>query len=332
MAQAADGTTVAEPTDLKVSVAVGHAFPLGKAAERWAERLTEAANGAFVAKLYPGATLAGRDAAGELQALVDGRADIAVGSALQWSTRLPALGVFALPWFAPEHRALVALAADPALAAALAKRLDAAGVALVALAPLGHRAIATTDRPIRAPADLAGLRVRITPSPLVQETFAALGAAPQAMSFARAQAAFAAGTLDGQEGPATSIAAGRASVVGPKHLTDWGAFADVMVFAVRKAVWESWSSEQQRAAIDAAGVAARDADAMGREARAIEDLARKGVAVLRVTPAGHDAFGAAASEVAARWREAIGAEVVELAERAVAGSAAQPNSEAAPSR
>jgi len=311
--------------ELKVSVAVGHALPLGKAAERWAERLSEAANGAFVARLHPGATLAERDPAREFLALAEGRADLAVGSALQWSAQVPPLAVFALPWLAPDPRDLAALVADPALRAALAQRLDAAGAVLVALAPLGHRAVATTGRAIRAPADVAGLRLRIAPLPLVQEVLAALGAAPQAMPFARAQAAFAAGTLDGQEGPVSAIAAGRATAFGPKHLCDWGAFADVMVFAVRKPVWDGWSPAQRKAAIAAAEAAIGDADALAREARAIEELAGKGVAVLRTTPAGHDAFRAAVRDVDARWRETVGIDVVVVAERAIAGGRARPD-------
>jgi TRAP-type C4-dicarboxylate transport system substrate-binding protein len=318
-----DGSAAAG-TEVKVSVAVGPAFPLGHAAERWVAGLNAAAGAATVAKLHPGATLAGRDPARELLALAEGRADLAVGAALQWSMQVPALAVFALPWIAPQDRDLVALAGDAALREVLARRLGAAGVVLVALAPLGYREIATTGRAIRAPEDLAGLRLRTAPVPLLQEVLAALGAAPQAMPFARAQAAFAAGTLDGQEGPPTALAAGRAAAFGPKHLTDWGAFADVMVFAVRKAVWDGWPEAQRDAVREAAEAAIRDTDALGREARAIEALARRGVAVLRVTPAGHDAFRAAVRDVDARWREVIGADVVGLAEAAVAGARAKP--------
>jgi TRAP-type C4-dicarboxylate transport system substrate-binding protein len=318
---ATEAPTGVQPRELKVSVAVGHAFPLGKAAERWAERLTAAANGAFAAKLHPGATLADRDPAREFLALAEGRADLAIGSALQWSAQVPALAVFALPWLAPERRTLAALAEDASLRAALAKHMEAAGAVLVVLAPLGHRAIATTRRAVRGPADVAGLRVRIASQPLVQETLASLGAQAQAMPLPRAQAAFVAGTLDGQEGLPTALAAARSSVFGPRHLTDWGAFADAMVFAVRKPVWEGWTAAQREAAIASAAAAIGDADAPARETRAIGDLARSGVVVLRVTAAGHEAFRAAVRDVDARWREVVGRDVVEIAERAISAAA-----------
>ena len=69
--------------------------------ERWATLITERVDKAFVARLHPGATLAQRDPAREFAALQAGKADLAVGSALQWSPQLPALGVYGLPWLAP---------------------------------------------------------------------------------------------------------------------------------------------------------------------------------------------------------------------------------------
>ena len=233
-ADLADAADPIAPVELKVSVAVGPALPLGKAAERWAALLTESANQRFAAKLHPGASLADRDPARELAALQSGAADLAVGSALQWSLQVPPLAVFCLPWIAPEHRTLDALAASTALRDALVARLDARGVVLVALAPLGWRELATLSRGIRTPADLKGLRVRAPPSPLVHDLLLALGALPQTMPFTQAQAAFASGMLDGQEGPPSALAAARAAMGGVRHLTHWGAIADVMVFAVSR--------------------------------------------------------------------------------------------------
>ena len=67
------------PPEVTVSVAVGPAFPLGAAAERWATLITERVDKAFVARLHPGATLAQRDPAREFAALQAGKADLAVG-------------------------------------------------------------------------------------------------------------------------------------------------------------------------------------------------------------------------------------------------------------
>ena len=65
------------------------------------------------------------------------------------------------------------------------------------------------------------------------------------MDFAQAQAAFAAGALDGQDAPPSTLAATRAAASGQKFVTRWGAFADQMVFAVRRATWDAWTEAQR---------------------------------------------------------------------------------------
>ena len=303
-------------SELKLSVAVGPALTLGKAAERWSQLLVETGDTRLAAKLYPGASLAGRDAARELAALKEGAADVAVGSALQWSLQVPALGVFALPWIAPDGDALEAMTASEPLRAALAQKLDQHGVALVAIAPLGHRELATTARAIRAPADLAGLRVRASPLPIVHEMLLALGALPQAMGFAQAQAALASGALDGVEAQPTALATARSAVAGQRHLALWGAVADAMVFAVRKPLWDELSPAQRDILRRTATQAIAETDARARREAAVRKLSQNGIAVVRITTAGHDAFRAAVADMRARWRGAIGDDIVTLGEAA----------------
>jgi TRAP-type C4-dicarboxylate transport system substrate-binding protein len=93
-----------------------------------------------------------------------------------------------------------------------------------------------------------------------------------------------------------------------------------MVFAVRKAVWMAWSEGERAAARQAALQAIADTGALAREDAAVRQLSANGVAVVRITAAGHEAFRAAVQSVSARWREAVGSDVVALAEQAVAAA------------
>jgi len=310
-----------KPPELKLSTAVAPAFPLGKAGERWAQLINEKAGRAFEVQQYPGAVLSGRDPGREFGALKDGAADLAVGTALAWSSQLPAFGVYALPWLAMEPREQEAVATDIAVRDRVAAEAARAGVVVLAVAPLGERVLATVKGAVRTPAEIGGLHVRVTPIPLVIETFSALGARAEAMGFALAQAAFVAGTLDGQEALPSTLAATRIGATGQKFVTRWGAFADVMVFAVRRPVWDAWSDDQ-RAFVRAAAVdAARDAGALAREEAAFGELTRQGVTIVKLTPAQRAAFRAAAQPVWDRWTSAIGADLVKGAE-AVAAAAA----------
>ncbi|MEO8751496.1 MAG: TRAP transporter substrate-binding protein DctP [Casimicrobiaceae bacterium] len=310
--------TAGNPPELRLSTAQGPAFALGKAGERWAQAINDKAGGAFEVKQYPGAVLAGRDPGREFGALKDGPADLAVGSALAWSAQLPAFGVYALPWLAAEAREQEALAADVSLRDLVAAQADRAGVVVLAVAPLGDRVLATTKSAVLAPAEMAGLRVRVLPNPLVIETFSALGARATAMGLADAQAALIAGALEGQEAPPSTLAAARFAAFGQKFVTRWGAFADVMVFAVRRGTWDAWN-EAQRALVRGAAIdVARESAVLQREEAALAELTKQGVTIVRLGAAQRAAFRAAAQPVWSKWTAPIGPDLVRAAEAAVA--------------
>jgi TRAP-type C4-dicarboxylate transport system substrate-binding protein len=230
---------------------------------------------------------------------------------------LPAFGVYALPWLAAESREQEALAADVPLRELVAAQADRAGVVVLAIAPLGDRVMATMKGAVRAPAEMAGLRVRIMPNPLVIDTFAALGSRPAAMGFADAQAALLAGALDGQEAAPSTLVATRIAAVGQKYVTRWGGFADVMVFAVRRATWDAWNERQRTLVRGAANDAARESEGLAREETAMNELTKQGVTIVRLSAAQRAAFRAAVQAVWDKWTPPIGAELVRAAEAVV---------------
>ncbi len=139
VAAAADAADTPEPW--KLSTAVGPAFALGKAGDRWSKLIGERSGGKIAVSFHPGAALAHNDPAREFLALRDGAADLAVGSTLFWSSQVVDLNVFALPWLAPEDREL-AMLAEGAVAERLFAAVERAGAVPLALAVLGHRALA----------------------------------------------------------------------------------------------------------------------------------------------------------------------------------------------
>lgn len=65
----------------------------------------------------------------------------------------------------------------------------------------GFRHVSNCVRPVRTPADLAGLKLRVLPSKIQARTFELLGADPKIMDLSEARAGIADGTLDAQENP-----------------------------------------------------------------------------------------------------------------------------------
>ncbi|MEO8303380.1 MAG: TRAP transporter substrate-binding protein DctP [Betaproteobacteria bacterium] len=313
--------TVDKAVELKLSTAVGPAFALGGAGERWAKLIVEASAGKLAVKVHSGASLAGRDPAREFAALAIGDADLAVGSSLFWSTQVGELNVIGLPWLVPDAKALEAL-----IVGAMKERLDAAieraGAVPLAYAPLGPRALATTKVPVRTPDDMAGMRVRIASAPLVADLFFALRASPRSMTFAEAQTSMRAGTIDAQEGAPATMASSRIDALGMRHVVLWGAIAEVAVFAVNGAAWAALTEPQRTLVSEAAIEAARELRERDRAEidAALAELGKRGVAVTRLTATGRATFAFAARSAYDKWAGFAGAELARAAEAAIAGT------------
>ena len=306
-------------SEWKLSTALGPAYPQGKAGEIWAALIHERSGGRLNVKPYAGATLAQRDPAREFAALRDGTIDLAVGSTANWAPEVKELNLFALPWLVPDRSALDVLL-HSGVAAVLDARLRAAGVEPLAWAADGFRELATR-RAIHAPADVAGLRLRVAPLPLLMETLEALGAATASLDAASALAAGASHALDGETIGVGAYATSRLYASGYTHLLLWGAHAEALLFAINRARWNALSEGDRDLVRQAARDAADQAAALAQrltDTATLAELGRHGVAVTQLTPAGKQPFRAACSAVYGRWAAVVGEDLVHAAELVVA--------------
>ena len=312
------------PVEWKLSTALGPVYPQGKAGERWAALMRERSSGRLAVRHYPGATLFHRDASREFPALREGDIVFAVGSTLAWSAHVAELNVIAMPWLLPDDRALDVLL-DSAVPAELDARLEALGVVVIAWSPNGFSEIAS-KRPLRTPADFAGLRVRTPGLPLLDDTLVRLGATTVAMSGPDARRAALAGLVDAEATTPSAFRASRAAAAGFTHLQLWGAHADALMFAVNRRIWEALSAADRELVRDAARDAAADAAALrmqqGGDA-ALGEAGRQGATVTRLTAAGKEAFRDAARPVYDKWTAVVGAGLVQEAEAAIAAAGAR---------
>jgi TRAP-type C4-dicarboxylate transport system substrate-binding protein len=307
--------------ELKLSAAVGPAFALGAAGDRWAKRIIERSGGKLVVKLYPGAALAEHEPSREFFVLASGGADLAVGSTLFWSAQVPALNIFGLPWLVPDAKRLNAL-----VSGTMKERIDAAiehaGAVPLAYAALGPRSLATSTIAVQTPADLKDLKLRTGSTPLVADVLIAMSAQPRTMAYADAQSAFKTGRLDGQEGTPATFAAARLDALGIRHVVMWGAIAEVAVFAVNRAAWAGLNETDRSIVSDAAQEVASElpALAVAETDAALAELRKRGVSVTRLTASGRAAFGFAARGAYDKWAAVAGADLVRAAEAAIAAT------------
>jgi TRAP-type C4-dicarboxylate transport system substrate-binding protein len=302
----------------KLSTALGPAYPQGKAGTIWAQLIRERSGGRLNVKVFPGAALVQRDPSREFAALRDGAIDLAVGSTTSWALQVKELNVLALPWLVPDHDALDDLLRGE-VATRMSAAVEAAGVMPLAWSGDGFRELATR-RPVRLPADLNGLSVRVAPSQLLLDTLQALGAAPVSMDAAAALAAQRRGALDGEQISVAAYAASRAYATGFSRLLLWGAHADALIFAINRTIWQHLSETDRDLVLRAARDAAQEATTMARKLSdpgALAELSRQGVAVTRLTPAGKQQFREAVHGAYERWAAVVGADLVKAAEAAV---------------
>ena len=111
------------------------------------------------------------------------------------------LGAADLPFlFSDARQAQVAM--DGRLGQVLTARIEAGmNYRILGYFENGFRHVSNRLRPIRTPADLKGMKIRVLPSKVQARTFELLGANPKIMDLSEAIEAVKAGTLDAQENP-----------------------------------------------------------------------------------------------------------------------------------
>ncbi|KZD12689.1 DctP family TRAP transporter solute-binding subunit [Oceanibaculum pacificum] len=319
-AQAAD-----YKAEYKISTVIGQPFPWGESAVKWADLVRERTNGRINMKMYPGAQLVAGDQTKEFTAIRQGIIDMAVGSTINWSPQIPELNLFSLPFLMPDHKSIDALTQGP-VGKKLFEVIASKDVVPLAWGENGFRELSNSKQPVRTPADMKGLKIRVVGSPLFLDTFTALGANPTQMSWADAQPAFATKAVDGQENPVSIFVAAKLPNVGQNNLTLWGYMADPLIFVVNKRVWESFSPEDQKIVREAAIEAGKFGIDMGRKGisgndmSVIDGIKASGVEVVTLTPEQRKQFVDATRDVYTKWKPRIGPELVDMAEKSIKGN------------
>jgi tripartite ATP-independent transporter DctP family solute receptor len=120
----------------------------------------------------------------------------------------PEFAIFDLP-FLVKDRAHLAAIDETFFRDVLAPAAEAKGYRPLAVWENGFRQITNNVRPVVAPADLEGLKIRTPNSSWRVAMFRAYGANPTPMSFSEVFVALQTGVIDGQENPLTNLDAGK---------------------------------------------------------------------------------------------------------------------------
>ena len=306
--------------EYKMSTVVPPAFAWGKGGEIFLTLVKERTAGRINIKQYPGASLVQGQQDREFSAMRQGVIDVLCGAPVNWTSTVPQLGVFTLPFLMPDHKAWDAVMADPGVVTAYFDLVRKAGAEPLSIGETGYRQISNSKRAIVHPDDMKGLKIRVVGSPMYGEIMSSMGANPTFMSWADAQPALASGAVDGQENPLEVFLAAKINTLGQKYVTKWNYSNDILLFAIAAPVWASWTPADQRIVREAAVDAATQQVALVRKLFA-EDVARVsalGVAVHVPTAAEMDAWQIATRRPYARYKAQTQPQLVTKIEEVVA--------------
>lgn len=184
------------------------------------------------------------------------------------------------------------------------------GMAALCWTENGFRHLTNSARPVKAPEDVKGLKIRLQQSEIHKLAFKTLGAEPMPMAFNKAYDAMQQGIVDGQENSiALILSSGYANV--QKHLTLSRHIFTPAVILASDALWKSLPAEDQKAIREAAAAANKvlrdEGDRMEREG--IAALQKAGMQV--VTEIDRKAFEAALAPAYGEFAKQFGQEKID---------------------
>ena len=298
--------------EYKMSTVVPPAFAWGRGGEIFATLVRERTGGRINIKQYPGASLVQGQQDREFSAMRQGVIDVLCGAPVNWTSTVPQLGVFTLPFLLPDHKAFDAVVASEVVTKDYFDMVRKAGAEPLAVGETGYRQISNSKRPIVKPEDLKGLKIRVVGSPMYGEIMSGMGANPTFMSFADAQPALASGAIDGQENPLEVFIAAKIQTLGQKYVTKWNYSNDILLFAIAAPIWSSWNAADQALVRGAAIDAAKQQTQLVRKlfAEDVERVTALGVDVHVPTAAEMNEWQVATRRVYARWKAQIQPQLV----------------------
>lgn len=224
----------------------------GDGARAFADKIAELSDGAFEVSLRPAGALGGeRDV---IEGLQIGTVELTISSTGPIGNFVPAIYALDFPFLFHDYASAHAVL-DGEIGQELLDSFQPHGIIGLAWAENGFRHITNSVRPIREPADLAGMKLRTMENEVHIAAFRAAGAAPTPMSWTEVLTSLQQGTIDGQENPIPIVTANNMWEI-QDHISLTGHVYSPAVVAMSQIHWGALTPEQQGWFTEAARAAA----------------------------------------------------------------------------
>lgn len=197
--------------------------------------------------------------------------------------------------------------------------LDANNLKGMAMWGAGFRHMTNNIRPITAPDDLKGIKMRTLQAPTILSTYRAYGANPTAMAFTEVYNGLQQGVVEGQENPLANIYSMKFYEV-QKYMTLTAHAYHTYAAIMHKPTWESLPEDLQKVVLDAL-IVGRDAArqfTLEDDARILDEI-KDQIEIIELTPEGREAFIKASQPIYDEFRPKVTPELLDKAVAAAKG-------------
>src|SRR4030043_891892 len=192
---------------LKFNHVLGQKEPYHLGFTNWAKAVEEKTKGALKIDVFHSAQLGVEE---DIIEQIRAGANIGQNTdSARMGNYVPGIAIMNGPYFAENLPEVAKLTKSPTIKGFLDELANKPGLKILSFSWVqGYRHF-FTNKPIRNPEDLKGLRIRTPPAPIWQESIRALGATPVALAFGEMYPALQSKVMDGVELVYNNIPAGR---------------------------------------------------------------------------------------------------------------------------
>jgi tripartite ATP-independent transporter DctP family solute receptor len=241
------GTSSAQQIILKMSMSQVEGTPnFRSATEKLKPLLEERTKGAYTLAVFGNNVLAGGNQLKAVEMAQKGTIDFAVSSSIVTSNIIPDLTAISIPWLWKDidtlHKTLMP---DTPVGKRYVELLEEKELVLLGFAENGFRDLTNNVRPVRTPADIKGLKMRVLSNNMLNDMFRKLGCNVMYVDGGEIYTALQNGTADGQENPLVSSNVGQKFYEVQKYYTVWDYTYDALLAMTGKSNWAKFDAATQ---------------------------------------------------------------------------------------
>lgn len=248
-----NGTEDGEELVLKAGFSTGASDPRVVATELFKEEVEKATDGRIRVEIYPDGEL-GSDSE-LISGVINSEVDITASSAGNFASYAVNTGISAFPFLFDDFEEAWEFV-DGDIEVKAEEELADYNIKVLGHYDNGFRCVTTSDAvgPVESVSDMQELVIRTPENQIVMQTMLLLGAEPRVLEFTKLKEALAKGEFDAQENPIPVIYNNDLYEV-QSYLAITNHSYDVMLFVIRKDVWDGLSKDDQAVLMRAADLA-----------------------------------------------------------------------------